>query len=380
MRRVAALFFVDKLDQEDAIAIAVLRDLHEVFDILEARTARELVGDGAALDFGDRRDLHMAHAERRARTDFDALIFPDPHRAIDRARSNARMQMLGEADAHARRLAHRPRPRAALALAMPPDVPKPHYDTAHALRWQDADAARSYKSRPPYAPAMYDFLRTLITDAPTRVLDIGCGTGKVARGLAHLVDHIDAIDIAAEMIAEAKLLPGGDAPNITWRVGSGETAPLDAPYALIVGGESLHWMEWGVILPRFARALTPNGMLACVRPVDEAPAIWRDGLKDIIKRHSTMQGWVPHDMLKAWDEAGLYQPIGEHVTAPVEFVQTVEEYIDAFHAMSTLTRAHIDAAAFDAEVRALLAPHYPDGVIRREVAAHIAWGRPLDPG
>lgn len=259
---------------------------------------------------------------------------------------------------------------------MPADVPKPNYDTAHALRWQDADAARSYKNRPPYAPAMYDFLRTLITGAPSRVLDIGCGTGKVARGLAPLVDHIDAIDIAPEMIAEGKALPGGGATNISWRLGAGETAPLHAPYALIIGGESLHWMAWGVILPRFAKALTPTGVLACVRPVDEAPAPWRDGLKDIIKRHSTQKAWIPYDMLKAWEEAALYEPLGEHTTAPMEFTQSIEDFIDAHHAMSALTRAHIDAAAFDAEVRALLAPHCPDGSLTRAIAAHIAWGKP----
>jgi len=249
----------------------------------------------------------------------------------------------------------------------------------HATRWQDADAARSYKSRPPYAPALFTFLAGLIVDAPRIVLDVGCGTGKVTRGLAPFVERIDALDMAAEMIAEGKALPGGDAANIRWSLGRGEDGPIDPPYALIVGGESLHWMRWEVILPRFARALAPGGVLANVRVIDEAPAPWREGLVTIIKRHSTQQAWRPFDMLTAWREAGLYAPLGVHRTPLAPFEQSVEDFIDAHHAMSALTRAHIDAATFDAELRALLAPHCPDGVLRREICSEIAWGKPRAP-
>jgi hypothetical protein len=34
------------------------------------------------------------------------------------------------------------------------------------------------------------------------------------------------------------------------------------------------------------------------------------------------------------------------------------------------------AAAFDAAVQALVAPHAADGVVRRDVAARVVWGRP----
>jgi SAM-dependent methyltransferase len=247
----------------------------------------------------------------------------------------------------------------------------------HATRWQDADAARSYKSRPPYAPETFSFLSGLIADAPRHVLDVGCGTGKIARGLAPLVARIDAVDIAAEMIAEGRTLAGGEAANIHWRVGRGEDAPLDPPYALIVGGESLHWMHWETILPRFAAALTAAGVLANVRVADDAAAPRREGLVAIIKRYSTQSAWRPFDMLTAWRDAGLYQPLGVHRTAPFLFEQGVEGFIDAHHAMSALTRAHIDADAFDAEMRALFAPHCPDGVLRREICTEIAWGKPL---
>ena len=251
------------------------------------------------------------------------------------------------------------------------------FASEHARRWQDPDAARSYASRPPYPEETFEILDSLIVDEPRHVLDVGCGTGKIARALAPRVARVDAIDFAAEMVAEGARLPGGDAPNLRWSVGPMEDAPLDPPYALIVGGESLHWMVWEVVLPRFARSLTPNGVLAIVRVDDGAPAPWRAGLLEIIKRHSTAKDRVPFDMLPFWENAGLFRPLGSRMTAEVEFAQSVEDFIDAHHAMSTLTRAHIDAAAFDAEVRALLAPHCPDGILRRPIRGELHWGKPL---
>ena len=46
-----------------------------------------------------------------------------------------------------------------------------------------------------------------------------------------------------------------------------ETAPLDPPYVLAVAGESLHWMEWSVVLPRLAEALEPGALLDRVEAV-----------------------------------------------------------------------------------------------------------------
>ncbi|MEX2207734.1 MAG: class I SAM-dependent methyltransferase [Myxococcota bacterium] len=247
----------------------------------------------------------------------------------------------------------------------------------HAGRWQDADAARSYASRPPYPDETFEILAGLIADEPRHVLDVGCGTGKLARPLAGRVSRVDAIDRAREMVELGAGLPGGDARNLRWFVGRAEEVPLDPPYALIVGGESLHWMDFGVVLPRFARALTANGVLAVVNPDDSAPAPWRDPLLEIIQRHSTAKDYAPFDMFAAWESAGLFRKLGERTTAPIEFSQSVEAFIDSHHARSTLTRAHIDAERFDSEVRELLAPHCPGGVLRRPIGGRVDWGLPL---
>ncbi len=124
-----------------------------------------------------------------------------------------------------------------------PPIDAPALHAEHARRWQDRDAAESYRLRPTYPEQVFDILLPLMPAGPRTVLDLGCGTGNIARPLGQRVDRVDAIDLAAPMIEIAKSLPGGIASNIRWQVARAEEADLDPPYAMAVGGESLHWME-----------------------------------------------------------------------------------------------------------------------------------------
>src|SRR5712691_8819755 len=71
----------------------------------------------------------------------------------------------------------------------------------------------------------------------------------------------------------------GDAANLRWILGAIEKVPLgDAAYGLVTAGESLHWMDWVVVLPRFAEVLTANGVLAIAgRSWDGPPVLWERG-------------------------------------------------------------------------------------------------------
>jgi SAM-dependent methyltransferase len=246
-----------------------------------------------------------------------------------------------------------------------------------AAAFDDADVARAYRHRLPYPPAIFEQLVRLLPAAPRTVLDVGCGRGELARPLAALVERVDAIDMAAEMIAVGRQEPGGTAPNLRWIVARAEEAPLDPPYGLVVAGQSLHWMDWARVLPRFAAALVPNGYLALVRTTT-LPLPWDEALTSIIARYSTNPTYRPYDIVAAWEAAGLFTTVGETFTPPEELPQPLEEYLDAFHAMSSLTRARMGAAsaeAFDAEVRALLRPYLVEGRVPLQFQGHVLWGR-----
>jgi len=248
--------------------------------------------------------------------------------------------------------------------------------------FQDASVAAAYRFRAPYPPETFAVLSRLLVDAPRAVLDVGAGRGDVARALLPYAERVDALDPSPAMIALGRTMPGGDEPRLRWIQGYAEDAPFDPPYALITAAQSLHWMEWGLVLPRFASALAPNGSLAVLTTV-EAPRPWDEALVPIIKRYSLNQGYRPYDLIALLQERGLFERRGELCTAPVPFAQTVDDYIEAFHAMSSFSRERMrqeDAGAFDAEVGMLMAPYAAadaDGLLRWEVSALITWGRPL---
>jgi hypothetical protein len=75
----------------------------------------------------------------------------------------------------------------------------------------------------------------------------------------------------------------------------------------------------------------------------------------------------------------LFQQGGERKTAPVAMQQTIEDYISAQHARSSLsleTMTAAQAAQFDAEMQALLLPFAQNGLLTLSVVGGITWGKP----
>ena len=260
--------------------------------------------------------------------------------------------------------------------------PKPAFlGPQQASAFQNEAVARAYQFRPPYPDATFDILVNLAIDAPKRVLDIGCGTGFVARELADRVTHVDAIDISPAMIEQGKRLPQGDAPSLTWIVGAVETAPLNPPYSLITAGDSLHWMDWATVMSRLATTLTPDGSLA-ILGVGQLPTPWDDQLVPIIQRYSTVSGYHPYDLVTELETRDLFRTSGRQTTEPVPFVQSLDEYVESFHGRASFVRERMGnaaAAAFDTAVRALVS-QYCVGSVTLQLVTEVVWGKPLQPG
>ncbi len=251
----------------------------------------------------------------------------------------------------------------------------------NAARFQDQSVVDRYHLRPAYPPEIFTILDELIVDEPRTVLDIGCGTGNIARSLAAYVERIDAVDLSLPMLERARMLPGGDSPNIRWWHGRAEEVALKSPYALVTAGESLHWMEWDIILPRLAQVLTPRGMLAIVYVEEQSlrSAPWSEGVHQISQRFTNNPAYQPFDWIAALEQARLFHKLGERQTAPVPVSQTVEDYIAAQHARSTLSLATMtaeQAAQFDREMQELLLPFAHDGLLTFHVVGGVTWGKP----
>ncbi len=247
----------------------------------------------------------------------------------------------------------------------------------NAATWQHPDAVAAYVHRAPYPDAL---LARLASEANGgQVLDLGCGTGAITRPLAAMVSAVDGVDISSAMLAEAQRLPGGMHEAIRWVQGAAESAPLDGPYDLIVAAASLHWMDWGVLLPRLADVLAPDARLAVVTSSAGRGTPWRAAEDAIIPQWSVMPDYQGYDLPNMLVDRDLWT-LDERVEfGPVSFEQTVEEYIEHFHSTSGFRREAMGderARQFDELIRGLVEPHAEDGRIDLDVVGMAAFGRP----
>jgi SAM-dependent methyltransferase len=132
--------------------------------------------------------------------------------------------------------------------------PKPaQWRAEYGAGFTDAGVAAAYRYRPPYPRQAIQLLVDLAEVAPRTVLDVGCGTGDLARRLAGQVDRVDAVDASEAMLAVGRQLPGGDHPRLRWQRAAVGTARLTPPYALVVAGESLRSKADAELPPMQAR-------------------------------------------------------------------------------------------------------------------------------
>lgn len=137
-------------------------------------------------------------------------------------------------------------------------------------------------------------------------------------------------------------------------------------------------MNWEVILPRLQQALVPAGYLAIVED-NWLSSPWSDALGPAIAGFSTNKDYRPYNVVTELEQRGLFLQVGARQTSPEPFSQTVEDYIESFHARNGFSRDRMstaDAAAFDATVQALVSPHADNGQITLQVFTTIVWGVP----
>lgn len=262
---------------------------------------------------------------------------------------------------------------------MMPMAPKPkHLSPAYAAQFQDQSVVDAYRFRPPYPDDVFTILQGLIVDRPAAVLDLGCGRGDLARRLIDFADRVDAVDISVPMIAAGKQLPGGDSPRLNWICAPVEEAPLQPPYALVTAGESLHWMDWGRVLPRLHDVLVPGGVLAIVaRGASGEP--WWSELLPLIQAYSTNRDFVPYDIVEELTNRSLFHELGRTRMAPIATEQMIAEYIESIHSRNGFSRDRMTseaAAAFDAAATRLLTAFAINGRLAIPVTSEVTWGLP----
>lgn len=108
-------------------------------------------------------------------------------------------------------------------------------------------------------------------DAPLHVLDLGAGTGKLARVLVESGHHVIAVDPAEKMLAA--LL--ASMPSVETRVGSAEEIPLatGAVDAVLIG-QAWHWMNPTSAGAEILRVLRPHGRVGLLWNFHDTREAW----------------------------------------------------------------------------------------------------------
>jgi len=102
-----------------------------------------------------------------------------------------------------------------------------------------------------------------LSATPERILDVGCGTGDLARRLAARGSWVLGIDQDGAVIERARQL-SSDATRITYSVGDVMAVPLPGDYEAITCLAVLHHLPFAAALRHLGEQLAPGGTLVVV--------------------------------------------------------------------------------------------------------------------
>jgi trans-aconitate methyltransferase len=245
---------------------------------------------------------------------------------------------------------------------------------ANGVRFDDADVARCYAYRPPYAPALFEFLLSLVFRR-RRALDLGSGPGKIARALAPHFDTVVAIEPSRPMIEAGQK---GAPSNIVWLCETAEGAELE-PFDLATCGASLHWMDHRVLFPKLAAA---SGMVAVIDGDGPFEPPFHDALEAFLTRWLAALGrtYNPRAFVAELNAGRRWIALEGEKSFIHEYETSLADFIEGEHSRATWTRKALGperSRAFDADLSRTLEPFAVDGLLRFRVKSRLAWGKPL---
>lgn len=244
------------------------------------------------------------------------------------------------------------------------------------------DVCRFYVHRPPYATQA---LECLVQRAPAtnRLLDLGCGEGKLARPLATHFDQVVAVDPSPNMIRLGKSLENGRAKNIEWLQAKAEHVQLGGKFDVVTFASSIHWMDPTPLFMKLRPHLSADGMLAIVSGDEAFAPPWGSDWCEFLKKWVPVASGLPVGS-QAWsairERYKDYVELGDHVAFVSEPIrQSVESFVLCQHARNTfaLDKLRDRTTEFRDELAELLRP-YADGsgVLTFSVKTQVQFAKP----
>jgi len=123
-------------------------------------------------------------------------------------------------------------------------------------------------ARPSYPPELVDAAIAVGgLDADARILEIGCGTGKLTELLVERGLRIHAVEPGANLV-EAARRRIGESAALEFEIATFEDAGVtDGSYDAVFSATAFHWVDPAVGWPKVARALAPGRLFALLTHV-----------------------------------------------------------------------------------------------------------------
>lgn len=192
-----------------------------------------------------------------------------------------------------------------------------------------------------------------------RVVDLGTGTGVLARGFAAAGCQVTGVDIAPEMLAQAR------DDGVTYRVAAAEDTGLPAQaWDVVSAGQCWHWFDQPRVAAEARRMLVDGGALAiCSRDYLATPGSVGGVSEELVLAYHP--GWP----LAAGSDSQLDVDGFDHVEAfgfdvTVEF--THEQWRGRMRSSNGVAASlpAAEVAAFDVELAGLLRERFPQEPLR----------------
>lgn len=231
----------------------------------------------------------------------------------------------------------------------------------------DSVAEEYDRVRPGYPAALVDAACSIAGLASgSRVVEVGCGTGKLTVLLAERGLRVEAVDPGAELVEIARRLVASS--SVRFHVARFEDVQLPAgAFGAVFSATAFHWVDPAVGWAKAARLLRPGGVLALLMhtggpnllKLQGALAAWREVLPEAAtwqprdaetiwagveaRRHNVSEVWAwleKHEIARA-EAAKLFENV-EVVRLRIEGESTAEEVLA--HVRTTSAYLSLDSA------------------------------------
>ena len=245
----------------------------------------------------------------------------------------------------------------------------------------EGTAADYDRFRLPYTAGLVDLVRAELALNRTGLLvDLGAGTGQLARTLRPFFKRVVAVDPEPDMVEYGRTRTEREDDGIEWRLALAEDVEFPSwSVDVVASGNAFHRFDRPVVAANATRWLSADGVIVL---------LWSDGplRRDEpwqLELSRVVDGWLERSGAGAripagWErneytdeivlrDAGFARQVEHSVT--VRHAWTVETIVGFLHATSFASRAalqeHVDA--FDADIRDVLLGVDPSGIFSQDV-------------